>query len=241
MHTPMPTEEQLQSISKHGIVPLKHVFYREIPPRYKFQGYDTVLVEDKTGVLVHAVLRLELKLRLHEKAVMTIWNRKTNFIHEGVVVISANSLGNEYVYNFQQYCDEVRVPSANVDDIAFIWLHWRVSKPYDELNRRPVEMAYVLTEMEFKGDEWSLAKMEPAEIADLEMRRKLLTTDQRSQFATFCDNLCRMAYSDRIDWFVEVVDTVENKGWDKLEGYMRHWLAGYLRNPNTKLKVPKKK
>lgn len=96
-------------------------------------------------------------------------------------------------------------------------------KPYDELALMPRLIAETVCGEPYTGHE--ISNPCPSMVATVEAARQQMDV---TDFASYADVRCRMAYENKADWFMKIARSRSNRGRDQLYMYVRHWLAAYL-------------
>lgn len=101
--------------------------------------------------------------------------------------------------------------------------------PYHELPLVPSIIADTVAGRPYDGSEWSTKVRSASSVERFEGLRQQMTASHVEEFIYRCDQLCRLAYEDRADWFLKIVRG-GNRGRDQLYMVIQHWLTAYLNN-----------
>lgn len=101
--------------------------------------------------------------------------------------------------------------------------------PYESLSLLPALIAEKVCATPYTGQEWSNPGFQM--VRRTEAARRQMTPEQIQEFTYLCDERCRMAYENKIQWMMECAQAKGNSGRDQLYIWIAHWLASYLQSP----------
>lgn len=102
---------------------------------------------------------------------------------------------------------------------------------YEDLPLLPHVIAETVCSQVYDGSEISYNSQ--SQILAVEAKRQQMTSEEIAEFASLCDTRCRLAFTNRAEWFRKCVRSKSNRGRDQLYVWIRHWLAAFLTDPQA--------
>lgn len=106
-------------------------------------------------------------------------------------------------------------------------------KPYDLLPLVPTVIAEGICAEPYAMQEFSEGNRTQGQIDKIEALRLKMTPEQVTEFADLAEAKCRKAYAAKAAWFEKLLKNRRDGGLGQLHVWIRHWMAGYLVNPET--------